>query len=142
MVRVEPGGERAVRRPELEDRRGVGDGGVHLEPVADDARVGQESPPVAGAVCGHDLWIEAAVGLAERVALLEDREPGEAGLVDLQHQSLEQLGVAREREAVLLVVIGPVPFVAGGDVAVGDRHSAAGYGRTRQIAGGAARRRR
>src|SRR5580765_2910045 len=35
VVRVEPPGEGAVRGAQLEDRRGVRDGGVHLEPVAD-----------------------------------------------------------------------------------------------------------
>ena len=49
-------------------------------------------------------------------------EPGEAGLVDLQHQPLEERGVVGEREAVLLLMVGPVPLVAGSDVAVGVGH--------------------
>jgi hypothetical protein len=122
VVRFQPAGERAVRRTQLEDSPGVGDCRVDLEPVADDAGVGQEPAPLARAVAGDDLGIEAVVRAAERVALLENGEPREAGLVDLEHQTLEQRPIAREREAVLLVVIRAVPFVARGNIAVALTH--------------------
>jgi hypothetical protein len=66
----------------------------------------------------HLLRIEASIGRAERRPLLEDGEPGQPGLIDLEDQPLEQFGIAVEREAVLGVMIGTVPLVAGGGVAV------------------------
>ncbi len=123
MVGGEPAGERPVALPQLEDARRVGDGRVDLEPVAHDARIGQQPPPVARAVGRDHVGIEPVVGPAERFALLEDGEPGEAGLVDLQHQPLEQRRVVVERKAVLVIVVGPVPLVARRDVAVRGAHS-------------------
>jgi hypothetical protein len=118
VVRLDPAGERPVGAGELEHPTGVGDRGVHLEPVSYDAGIAQEPAPIARAVSGDDARVEPLIRPPKGLALLEDGEPGQAGLVDLQDQPLEQLGVAPQREAVLAVVIGPVPFVAGSDVAV------------------------
>ena len=52
--------------------------------------------------------IEPGEGGAKRRALLQHRQPGQAGLVDLQAQPLEQHRLVLGREAVLGVVIGPV----------------------------------
>jgi hypothetical protein len=54
----------------------------------------------------HNLGVETTIGPPERLSLLEDGEPGETGLVDLQYQPLEELGIALEREAVLPFVVG------------------------------------
>src|SRR5215213_1111509 len=80
------------------------------------------SPPVTLAIARDHLGIEPAVRPSKRIALLEDGEPGEPGLVDLEHQPLEQRRVVAERDAVFVVMIGPVPEVAGSDIAVGDGH--------------------
>src|SRR5690349_4722294 len=118
MMRLEPARERAVRAPQLENLLGVRDRRVDLELVADDAGVGEQTAPVARAVRGHDLGIESVVCPAEALALLEDGEPGEPGLIDLEHEPLEQPRIIREREAVLGVVVGSVPFMARSNVAV------------------------
>ena len=59
----------------------------------------------------------------ERRAFLEDGEPRQAGLVDLEHHALEESGIVAQREAVFGVVIGAVERVAGGDGAVGGHES-------------------
>src|SRR4051794_13467988 len=69
VVRVEPAGERAVRRLQLEDPPRVGDGRVHLEAVPHDAGIREEAPALAGAVPRHRLDVEAVIGAAERLAL-------------------------------------------------------------------------
>ena len=122
MVRGEPAGEGAVTLPQLEDASRVGDGRVDLEPVADDVGVGEEAATIGRAVRGHHLGDEVAVGSSERVALPEDGEPGKARLVDLQDQPLEERGIVPQREAVLPVVVGPMPFMSGGGIAVGLGH--------------------
>jgi len=97
----------------------VVDRGVDLEPVADDARVGEQSLPLPRPVPRDLLEIEVVVSQLERRPLLEDREPGESGLVDLQHQSLEEPVVTPDRETVFAIVVRTVKGMAGGDVAVG-----------------------
>src|SRR6185503_2226691 len=49
----------------------------------------------------------------------ENREPRESRLIDLEDEPLEQLLVAPDRESVFPVVIGAVPGMTGGEVAVG-----------------------
>lgn len=119
MMDLEPGVKAAVGLPQLEDPLRVGDSRVHLEPVADDPRVVEQAPPIPGLVTGYNVRIEPVIRLPKRLPFLEDREPGESRLVDLQNQPLKQIGVAREGEAVLVGVIGTVPFVGGGEIAVG-----------------------
>src|SRR6185295_16350022 len=53
--------------------------------------------------------------------LLQDRQPGEARLVDLEHQPTEERRVVTEGEAVLAIVIRAVERMAGGDPAVAQR---------------------
>ncbi|MCU1351341.1 MAG: uvrC, partial [Acidimicrobiales bacterium] len=75
VVQVEPVGERAVLVADaLEDDR-VGDGGVDLEAVADDAGVVEEPRPVGGTEARDGVNVEPGIGGAERLPLLEDREP-------------------------------------------------------------------
>jgi hypothetical protein len=62
----QPAGEGAVARPQLEDAPRVGDGRLDPEPIPHDS------------------------GIAEQP---QDGEPGEAGLVHRQHQTLEQRGL-------------------------------------------------
>ena len=94
MVSVEPTGERAVRAPQRSHDLGVLDRRVHLEPIADDARVGEQSRALADSESRHDVRVEPAKRLVKGVPLLEDRQPRQAGLVDFQHQPLQQLGVS------------------------------------------------
>jgi hypothetical protein len=119
VVRREPAVEAAVALAQPEQGARVVHRRLHLEPVADDAGVGQQPLHVTRAEPRHHHRVEAAVRRLERRPLLEDGEPGEPRLVDLQDEPLEQLRVGGEREAVLAVVIRTMPLVAGGDVAVG-----------------------
>src|SRR6185369_6223722 len=49
----------------------------------------------------------------------EDRQPGQPGLIDLEHEPLEQLVIVTKRKAIFAIVIRPVKWMAGGNVAVG-----------------------
>mgnify|MGYP006205695281 CR=1 FL=1 len=68
---------------------------------------------------GDGVDLEAGVGLAHAVTLFQHDFPRKPGLVDFQHQALEQLVICAGREAVLGVVMGAVDRVSGGDIAVG-----------------------
>jgi hypothetical protein len=125
MVRRQPGVKTAVTLLKCQNSFRVGDGRVHLEPIADDAGIAEQAALLVGAVAGHPCGVEAVVGLTKGFPFLENREPRETGLVDLEHQPLEQLGVTGKRKSVFGVVIRAVPLVAGSDVAVG-RHGQAG----------------
>src|SRR5215210_1895611 len=114
MMRVEPAGKGATGVPQLQNRPRVGDGGIDLQSVSDDAAVIQEAGTVGVTVRGDDLGYEAMIGPLKRFPLLEDSEPGEAGLIDLEHQTLEKRGVVLEREAILPLVIGTMPWIVGG----------------------------
>ena len=119
---VEPFGERSVRLAQAQHHAGVVDRRLDLEPVPDDAGIGHQPRLVAPGEAGDDLGIEPAVRLPEAVALLEDGEPRQPRLVDLQDEALEELGLLPAREAVLAVVVGAVEGVAGGVRAVGMGH--------------------
>src|SRR3546814_15245620 len=67
-------------------------------------------------VCSADL--------AEAVALAQDGFPAQTGLVDLQQQAFEQDAFVALREAVFVVVVGPVQRVPGRAVAVAGGHGA------------------
>ena len=118
MMGGEPAGERAMALPELQDPLRIRDGGIHLQPIADNARITEQPSSVPGAIGRHHRGVDAAIRPPERLPLLENGEPGEAGLVDLQHQPLEQRRVVLQWEAVLLVVVRSMPLVAGRDVTV------------------------
>src|SRR5690606_22042292 len=104
---------------QLDQALSVVDRGIDLEPVADDADVGEQPGALGLAVARHHVGIESLEGAPKRLALLEDREPRQAGLVDLEHEPLEQPRVVTQREAVFVVVIGAVEWMAGSDLAVG-----------------------
>jgi len=121
MVGRQPAIERSVCGPQLQDLLRIGNGGIDLQPIADDARVGQQSPSVSCAIRRDDFGIEPSVSAPECIALLEDGEPGETRLIDFQNEPLEQGGVLLEREAVLPIVIRPVPFMSRRKVTVCSR---------------------
>jgi hypothetical protein len=120
-VRVEPGGEGAVRVAQREHAARVLDRGLDLQPVADDAGVTQEPRALAPAIGRDAHGIEAVVGHGEALSLLEDRQPRQARLIDLQHEAAEEGGVVAEREAVLAVVVRAMKGMAGRDPAVAQR---------------------
>ena len=66
---IQPFSEAAVRIAQAADHLRVVDRGIHLEPVADDAGVGQQSRAVLLAISGDLVDVETAVGAAEAIAL-------------------------------------------------------------------------
>jgi hypothetical protein len=94
------------------------DGGVDLQAVADDAGVGQQPRTLGLAVRRDHVDVEAVPRAPEVLPLLQDREPGQAGLVDLENETLEEAVVVAQRETVLVVVVRPVERVPGRDPAV------------------------
>jgi hypothetical protein len=140
VMMVQPCREGPVGLLDLQDAGGVGDGGLHLQAVPHDARIRQEALPVLLPEAGHLVHPEAGVGLSERVPFLQDGEPGQARLVDLQDQPLEEKVVVPEGEAVLTVVVGPVPGVARGRSAVAGEGF--GFVHRKKIGRGAGVRRR
>jgi len=118
MLRIEPAAKRAVRVLQRHDAPRVLDGRIDLEAIADDARIGEQPAPLAPSVARHALDREVVERRAERLALLQDREPREPRLVDLEHEAFEQRVVGAQREPVFAVVVGAVPGVSGSDAAV------------------------
>jgi hypothetical protein len=82
--------------------------GVDLEPVAHDAGIHHQGCDLALAVASDQRRVEAVEHLAVAPALLQDREPRQAGLGTLEHQELEQLAIVVQRHAPLGVVVGDV----------------------------------
>src|SRR3954451_2420529 len=118
VVRVEPGGEAAVRLAELDDAPRVLDRRIDLEPIANDARVFEQTfAPFVGEA-RYAIDVEIRERRAEVVALFQDRQPRQTGFIDLQHEPFEQRVVVRDREAVLVIVIWPVKRMARRNVAV------------------------
>src|SRR4051794_41036470 len=105
------------RRPRVGDRR------LDLRAVADDARVVQQPLDVVVAEPRDRLGLEVRERGAKRLALAQDRQPGQAGLERLERHALEQAAFVGDRTAPLLVVIALVERVA---VAEAARHGTAG----------------
>jgi len=113
MMPIQPLRERTVARGELQNRAGIVDDGVHLEAVAHDAGVGQKPAPLARPIASHHAGIESFEGAEEGFALLQDREPRESGLVDLQSEPLEEDRIVTDGESILPLVVRSVPRIGG-----------------------------
>jgi hypothetical protein len=85
--------EAAQLRPQGQEGAGVLDDPGDLEPVADDAGIGEERPDPGRAVGGDLPRIEAIEGPAVARPLPEDGDPREAGLGALEAQELEEPAV-------------------------------------------------
>ena len=83
----------------------VVDGGRYLEPVADDARVGEETSYFPVAVACDAVYREAVVRRPEARSLFKDRAPAEARLVDLENEPPEELIIMMDRKAVRRIVV-------------------------------------
>ena len=118
--RPEVRGERALLLGQLAGPARVGDGGLDLAAVADDARVLQEARDVARAEAGHRVEVEPPEGGAEALALPQYRQPAEARLEALQADLLEEPPVVGDRVSPLLVVVPGVERVAARPEAADD----------------------
>lgn len=123
LVGVEPTRERSMGLPKEKDPPGVLDDRFDLRPVADDARVGEQPAFLPRAVSRDPFGSEAFEGRAKGLAFLQDREPGEPRLVDLEREPLEEGRVAPDRESVLPIVVLAVERLSRREVAIagGDR---------------------
>lgn len=110
---IEPGLKAAVLVLQGEEGLGVGDGGLDLEVVADDGGVLHEAGDIVGGEGGDGGDIEGGVGEAESHGFFEDSYPGEAGLVDLEDEALEEEVVGGDGETVVVIVVGGVEWVVG-----------------------------
>ena len=88
--------ERCLR---VRDRR------LDLAAMADDPGVAEEPLDVAVAEARDALGIEAAEATAERLALAQDRDPGEPRLEALEAQPLVEAALVAYRPPPLLVVV-------------------------------------
>ncbi len=75
MVFVEPSRERAMTGADLLNTCGVGDCGVDLQAIADDAFIGEQALALAIAVGGDAINVEVVKGGAEMIALAQNRQP-------------------------------------------------------------------
>ena len=90
---------------------------IHLQPIPDHPWTVQETSTVRIGVRCNTIDIEAVAGTAKRCTFLEDRQPREARLIDLQHQALEELIASAQREIVFSIVVGAVVGIVPGRVA-------------------------
>src|SRR5579872_6588017 len=97
MMRIEPGGEGAVGLSQNLQPPGILDHRINLEAVADDRGIKEKTRPVRLAERRYAIDVEAGKGRAERLALLEDGEPGKTGLVDLEREALEENRILARR---------------------------------------------
>jgi hypothetical protein len=97
------GGDRRLR---VRDRR------LDLQPVADDARVGEQPLDVAWAESGDCLDGETGERAPVTGPLVQDRRPRQPGLGALEDEQLEEMPLVVRRDAPFLVVVGEVERVA------------------------------
>jgi hypothetical protein len=105
MVLVEPRGKGSVLPPDFQDPPRILARRFHLEPVADDCRIGKQPRLIGLAIGRHSFEDEAFVGLLKSGSLAEDRGPGKSRLVDFEDKAFEQTVVVAQRESVLMIVI-------------------------------------
>lgn len=110
VMPIKPGSETAMFGLQGLDHCRIVNHGIDLAAVADDPGVFEQTLPVGFAV-GCDLGdMEIIEGGTERSAFLEDCQPGEASLVDLESQAFEERIIVSHGKPVLMIVVG---FVKG-----------------------------
>src|SRR5579859_4260527 len=91
-----------------EESLGIPDAALDLEAVTHDAGILEQPRHVLLGVASHLLRVEAMIGAAVVVALVQDGGPGEPRLGALQDQELEQQPLVVERHTPFLVVVSGV----------------------------------
>jgi hypothetical protein len=71
MVGCQPLVEAAMASADALECLGILDGSIHLEPVADDARICQQALPVRFVIGGHRVYIESIIGTDETLLLFQ-----------------------------------------------------------------------
>ena len=67
--------------------------------------------------------VKAGIGGGETFTFLENGQPAQACLIDLQDQTLEQNGFITNRKSIFGIMIGPVPFMSLCNIAVSRQRS-------------------
>ena len=101
----QPFGDGAVNFTEVEEHAGIVDGGFDLQTISNDSRVAHEACAVGVGVVGYDPNVEVVVGAPETLPLFQNRQPGQACLVDLEEEPLEKTIVIGNRKTVFLIVV-------------------------------------
>ncbi len=105
MIAVEPVTERTRFFLQLKNLLSVDNGGVDLEPVANDASVIEQAVHILLTILRYSGNIEIIICLAEVIRLFQDGDPGKPGLVDLEDEAFEKQVIVRQWETVLGVMI-------------------------------------
>jgi len=118
VVGLDPTDERPVRLSQRLNAPCILGCRFDFEPVADDPRIGEQAVGIGRPESRDTINVEIRKGLAKRRPLLEDRQPRQSRLVDLENEPLEQHVLLAGREAVLGVMIEAVHRMAGRDSAI------------------------
>jgi hypothetical protein len=96
--------------------------GFDLEPVADDAGVGKQALVIGGAESSNAINVEIREGGAKSRTLLEDRQPGQPGLIYFEDKPLEEHPLLGRRKTVLGIMVEAVEWMAGRNPAICGTH--------------------
>jgi hypothetical protein len=107
-VRPQPFREAAVLLLDREEGARVEGDGLEFAAVADESRVLHEGGDFLVVEAGEFADIEARERFPIVLTLLQDGDPGEAGLRALEDELFEELAVVADRHAPFVVVIGDV----------------------------------
>src|SRR5690606_21840541 len=112
VVHVKPGLEATMAFTQVANDLCIVDHRIDLEPIANDAGVIQQPRAVTIIESGYAIHIEVTECATERRTLLQHGQPGQACLVDFQHQAFEQHRLVMNGKAILVVVIRAMKRVA------------------------------
>src|SRR4051812_18438579 len=93
----------------------VGDRGLDLAAMAHDRRVAEQALDVGVPELRQTRRIEVGERRAERVALAQDRQPGQPGLEALEADAFEERSLVGDGLSPLVVVVGRVERVASAE---------------------------
>lgn len=106
------GSERSMFTLHVQKRLSVGDGRCDFEPVADDARVVQQTVYVIWTITRNSLGVEAVEGRDEMLPLAQDGDPGEPGLEAFKEQPFKKGAIIVAGYAPFFVVVRDVERIA------------------------------
>src|SRR5258706_1291363 len=112
-LRIEPGGEAAMAMAQRLHALGVLDDRRDLQAIADDSGIGHEPHHILLRAPRHLVDIEALEGRIQAGPALQDEFPAQAGLEDLEAETLEQHRLVAAGKPILAGVIGALQRKAG-----------------------------
>src|SRR5262249_34427545 len=106
-----------------QERFRVGNRGIDLQAIADDALVVEQPGDFTFAVLCDFARVKPVIGGAIMFALTENRVPAEAGLGALENQKLEQPIVIVKRDTPLAIMVGDLKVIIGPETPSGGLHA-------------------